>query len=100
MGNTAQKRVLQNYRSRPVKRGMVRFDVVGLDADRDLIRSLAKRLAEDDPEAVRIRAAVSRAIAGESPTKGRILATLRCSPLVGADLKFARSHKAGRKLDP
>jgi hypothetical protein len=44
--------------------------------------------------------AVSRTITGESPTKGGILATLRCSPLVGADLKFARSHKAGRKLDP
>jgi hypothetical protein len=100
VGNTAQKRVLRNYRSRLVKRGIVRFDVVGLDVDRNLIRSLAKRLAEDDPEAVRIRAAVSRTIAGESPTKGGILATLRCSPLVGADLRFARSHEAGRKLDP
>jgi hypothetical protein len=53
---------------------------------RDLIRSLAKRLAEDDPEAARIRKAVGRTIAGEPPRKGGILAALRRSPLVGADL--------------
>jgi hypothetical protein len=99
MANTAQKRALRNYRSRLVKRGMARFEVMGLDADRDLIRSLAKRLAEDDPEAARIRATVSQTIAGEPPRKGGILAALRRSPLVGADLNLARSHEAGRKVD-
>jgi hypothetical protein len=99
MGKTAQKRALRNYRTRLVKRGMVRFVVLGLDADRDLIRSLAKRLAEDDPDVVRIRAAVSRTIAGQPPKKGGILAALRRSPLVGADLNLARSHEAGRKVD-
>jgi hypothetical protein len=99
MGNTAQKRALRNYRSRLVKRGMARFEVVGLDADRDLIRALAKRLAEDGPDAVRIRAAVSRTIAGEPPKKGGILAALRRSPLVGADLNLDRSNEAGRKID-
>jgi hypothetical protein len=38
---------------------MARFEVPGLDADRDLIRSLAKRLAGDDPDSARIRAAVA-----------------------------------------
>ena len=99
MGNTAQKRALRNYRTRLVKRGMARFEVLGLDADRELIRSLAKRLAEDDPEALRIRAAVSQTIAGEPPKKGGILAALRRSPLVGADLNLARSHDTGRKVD-
>ena len=99
MGNTAQKRALRNFRSRLVKRGMARFEVLGLDADRDLIRSLAKRLAEDDPEAMRIRMAVSQTIAGEPPKKGGILAALRRSPLVGADLDFTRSREAGRKID-
>src|SRR3954452_2917336 len=42
---------------------MARFEVLGLDAYRDLIRSLAKRLAEDDPDAAQIRATVSRTIA-------------------------------------
>jgi hypothetical protein len=99
MGDTAQKRALRNYRTRLVKRGMARFEVLGLDADRDLIRSLAKRLAEDDPDAARIRVAVRRTVAGKPPEKGGILAALRRSPLVGADLNLARSYEAGRKVD-
>jgi hypothetical protein len=99
MGNTAQKRALRNYRTRLVKRGMARFEVLGLDADRELIRSLARRLAADDPEALRIRTAVSQTIAGEPPKKGGILAALRRSPLVGADLNLARSRDTGRKVD-
>ena len=99
MSNTALKRALRNYRSRLVERGMARFEVLGLDADRDLIRSLAKRLAEDDPEAARIRATVSQTIAGEPPKKGGILAALRRSPLVGAEINLARSRETGRKLD-
>jgi hypothetical protein len=99
MGNTAQKRALRNYRNRLAKRGMARFEVLGLNADRDLIRSLAKRLAEDDPDAKRIRAAVGRTIGAEPPKKGGILAALRRSPLVGTDLDFARSHEVGRKVD-
>jgi hypothetical protein len=99
MADTAQKRALRNYRKRLTKRGMARFEVLGLDSDRDLIRSLAKRLAEDDPDAVQIRAAVSRTIAGEPPKKGGILAALRRSPLVGANLDLARSHDTGRKVD-
>jgi hypothetical protein len=99
MGSTSQKRALRNYRTRLVKRGMARFEVLGLDADRDLIRSLARRLAEDDPDAKRIRATVSQTVAGEPPKKGGILAALRRSPLVGADLNLSRSHDAGRKVD-
>ena len=99
MADTAQKRALRNYRKRLTKRGMARFEVLGLDSDRDLIRSLAKRLAEDDPDAVQIRAAVSRTIAGEPPKKGGILAALRRSPLVEANLDLARSHDTGRKVD-
>jgi hypothetical protein len=47
MSDTAQKRALRNYRSRLTKRGIARFEVLGLEADRDLIRSVARRLAED-----------------------------------------------------
>jgi hypothetical protein len=99
MSDTAQKKALRNYRTRLAKRGIARFEVLGLDADRDLIRSLAKRLTEDDTEAVRIRAAVRQTMGGEPPSKGGILAALRRSPLVGADLTLARSHEAGRKVD-
>ena len=99
MGDSTQKRALRNYRTRLVNRGMARFEVLGLDADRDLIRSLAKRLSEDGPDAARIRAAVRRTITGEPPKKGGILAALRRSPLVGAELNLARSHESGRKVN-
>ena len=96
---SSQKRAIQNYRSRLNERGLARFEVLGRDSDRDLIRSLARRLAEDGPEASRLRAAVSQTIAGEGPKKGGILAALRRSPLVGADLDVARPREQGRDVD-
>lgn len=98
MSNAAQKRAIKNYRRRLQKRGVARFEVLGLDADRDLIRSLAKKLAQDDPEARRIRSEVTRSVSGE-PQKGGVLAALRRSPLVGADLKIERPFDTGRKID-
>ena len=77
---------------------MARFEVLGLDADRELIRSLAKRLAENDKDATRIRATVSRSIAGEPPKKGGILDALRRSPSL-ARVDVSRSTTSGRKLD-
>ena len=94
----SQKRAIQNYRHRLSKRGLARFEVLGRDTDRELIRSLARRLAEDSPEASRLRATVSQSIAGEAPKKGGILAALRRSPLVGADLDLSRSREEGRKV--
>lgn len=98
MGNS-QKRAIQTYRSRLSERGLARFEVLGRDADRDLIRSLARRLAEEGPEASRLRANLSQTIAGEPPKKGGILAALRRSPLVSANLDLARPHEDGRKVD-
>jgi len=95
---SSQKRAIQNYRSRLSERGLARFEVLGRDADRDLIRSLARRLAEDGPDASRLRAAVSQTMAGEPPKKGGILAALRRSPLVGADLDLTRPREEGRKV--
>jgi hypothetical protein len=99
MANTSQKRALQNYRHRLSERGMARFEVLGLDSDRELIRSLARRLAQNDADAARIRASLNRTVAGEPPRKGGILAALRRSPLVGADLDLKRPHEAGRTVD-
>ena len=95
----AQKRAVQNYRSRLEKRGITRYEVLGKESDRDLIRSLARRLAEDGPDALEIRNVVNRTINGEPPLKGGILAALRRSPLVGADLDLVRSGEEGRKVD-
>jgi len=94
----AQRRALQNYRSRLGERGLARFEVLGRDTDRDLIRSLARKLAEDTPEASELRAAVSGSIASQPPRKGGILASLRRSPLVGADLDLTRPRDEGRRV--
>ena len=99
MSDTSQKRAIKNYRSRLAERGMARFEVLGRDADRELIRSFAKRLAEDGPEADRLRASVSQGIAGEPPRKVGILEALRRSPLVGADVTPTRPFEPGRKVD-
>ena len=99
MTDTSQKRAIRTYRKRLAQRGMARFEVLGLDADRDLIRALARRLAAEGPDADRIRATVSRTIAGEPPRTGGILDALRRSPLAGADLDLARPRDAGRKVD-
>lgn len=97
--SSSQKRAIQNYRSRLSERGLTRFEVLGLGGDRDLIRSLARRLAEEGPEASRLRAAVNQSITGAPPKKGGILAALRRSPLVGADLDLSRAREEGRKVE-
>jgi hypothetical protein len=97
--SSSQKRAIRNYRSRLSKRGLARFEVLGRDSDRELIRSLARRLAEDSAEASRLRAIVSRSVAGEPPQKGGILAALRRSPLVGADLDLDRPREEGRNVE-
>jgi hypothetical protein len=99
MSTTPQKRALNNYRKRLKHRGMARFEVLGRDADRELIRSLARRLAGDGPDSARIRATVRLSISGKQPKKGGILAALRRSPLVGADLDLSRPVTLGRGVD-
>ncbi|WP_413991583.1 hypothetical protein ACMDCR_05665 [Labrys okinawensis] len=99
MGTPSHTRAMKNYRERLSKRGIARFEVLGLDADRDLIRSLARRLAEDGSDAARLRATISRSIAKETPRTGGILAALRRSPLVEANLDLTRSRETGRKVD-
>ena len=96
--DSSQKRAIRNYRSRLGERGLARFEVLGRAADRDLLRTLARRLAEDGPEATRLRTAVSQTIAGEPPKTGGILAALRRSPLVGAGLELTRPREKGRKV--
>lgn len=96
---TAQQRALKEYRARLRDRGLVRFEVLGLDSDRELLRSLAKRLAEEDPRSGQLREIVRRAVAGEAPAKGGIFDTLRRSPLVGVDLEIDRPVLPCRKIE-
>jgi hypothetical protein len=77
---------------------MSRFEVLGLDQDRELIRALAKKLAESGQEANQIRARVAHTVAGASQ-RGGILAALRRSPFAGAEIRTVRPRLAGRKID-
>ena len=99
MSNSAQKRAIDNHRSRLTKRGVVRFELQALDADRDLIRALARKLTEDGAKADRIRRAIQQAIAAEPPRKGGIVKALLASPLVGSELDLTRAREEGRKVD-
>jgi hypothetical protein len=99
MNKVSQKRALQKYRKRLQERGISRFEVMGPSVDRELIRSLARRLAADSQDAHRIRATLRDVISGESAQKGGILEALRRSPLVGADLDLRRPVTPGRKVE-
>lgn len=99
MSNAAQKRAIKNYRARLTQRGFKRFEVMALEADRELIRSLARQLAEEGPKAEEARAAVKAVVAGEPPKPGGILTALRRSPLVGAELDLSRPRDEGRRVD-
>ena len=78
---------------------MARFEVLGRETDRNLIRALGKRLAEEGPEADRLRNVVSRSIAEGMPRRGGILEALRRSPLVGEDVVPLRPFEPGRRVD-
>ncbi|KAA0911151.1 hypothetical protein [Pusillimonas sp. ANT_WB101] len=97
--STAQNRAIQAYRTRLSERGLARFEVLGRDTDRELIRTLARRMAQDGPEASRLRAFVKQTIADEPKQKGGILAALRRSPLVDADLDLTRTRDTGRPVE-
>lgn len=98
MTPTRQK-ALQTHRARQAQRGIARFEVQAPQADRALLRALARRLADGGPDAAQARATLERLVTGEPPPTGGILAALRRSPLVGADLDLSRPRDEGRETD-
>ncbi len=99
MSKPSQQRAIANFRNRLAKKGLVRFEVTGRDSDRELVRTVARRLAEDGPDSDRLRAAVKGAVGGEPPKKGGILKALLASPLIGSELDLTRPREEGRKVD-
>jgi hypothetical protein len=93
----SQRRAIEAHRRRLAERGLGRFEVRGLEADKELIRGIARRLAANDEEAGALRADLAGRIGGaEPPRVGGILAALRRSPLVGAELDLSREETPGR----
>jgi hypothetical protein len=99
MAESPQRRAVKNYRERLRARGMTRFEVLGRTVDRDLIRSIARRLAEGGAESEPLLAALGRDLSGQEVRKGGVLAALRSSPLVGTELRLERPFESGRKVD-
>ena len=99
MSSTSQSRAVKTYRQRLGERGMARFEVLGRASDRALIRALARQLAGDGPDASHLRAVLIQTARSKPTRTGGILAALRQSPLVGADLDLTRTVTTGRVVD-
>jgi hypothetical protein len=69
---------------------LARFEVLGLEEDREIIRALARRMAEDPSESSPVRLAVHHSVTPQPTPRGGILAALRRSPLVGAEIDLSR----------
>jgi hypothetical protein len=99
MSKSSQQRAIANFRNRLAEKGLVRFEVTGRNSDRELVRTVARRLAEGGPESERLRSVVNQTISGRLPRKGGIVQALLASPLVGSELDLTRPHEEGRKVD-
>jgi hypothetical protein len=100
MADTSQQRATKSYRKRLGQRGISRFEVIGRKDDRELIRTVAKRLSEKSTDAARLRAEINKSLAASSVgTRGGIYAALRRSPLVGVDVDLERVPTPPRKIE-
>ena len=98
MSETSKARATEKYFRRLAERGLVRFEVLGRDVDRAVVRLFAKCLSEGGEEAQLLRAAVGQAAAADLPRKGGILEALRRSPLVDVDAIARRPRVSGREV--
>jgi transposase len=95
----SQAKAVAKYRDRLADKGLARFEVLGRKADRMLIRSLARTIAEDDEKAAALREFAEKIIEQDPPKRGSILAAFRRSPWVGAELDLTRSTDDFRTVE-
>jgi hypothetical protein len=95
---SAQHRAIARHRRRFADSGLVRFEVRGLDRDKQLVRRLAERLLHDDPEARALRSELANKLGTSVGERGGIYAALRRSPLVGANLDLTRETATDRDV--
>ncbi len=81
MGSAKRHRSRKSERVRLAQRRLARLEITAPEAGRDLLP-----------------AAMKTAMAGEPPRPGGILAALRRSPLVGANIELSRPREEGRKV--
>ena len=100
MASNTRKRAIRSNQDRLARPSLTCFTVLGLEVDRDLIRSLAQRLSEEGPDAATLRLALNRTISADSAKKGGILDAFLRSPLVGVDLELTRTVEHERNVEP
>ena len=96
MNKATQRKTVAKHRRRLKSQGMSRYEVRGLTTDRELVRSIARRLAADDARSAQLRIELGDTLTGSTVRRGGILEALRRSPLVGAELQLKRSVTHGR----
>ena len=99
MRKSEQQEQAGNRNTHLTQRGFKPLELMAFETDRDLLLTLARRLSENGPGADQTRAAVKALVGERGPGTGEILASLRRSPLVGADLDLSRIHHTGRRVD-
>lgn len=99
MTTQSQQRATRSFRKRLLRKGLVRFEVVARGSDRELVKRLTRRLAEDNPDSNRLRASIEKNLDGTPSQKGGIVRALLASPLVGSELDLTRLREQGRKID-
>ncbi len=99
MSSLAQRKALQTYREKLVKRGLIRFELMAPESDRSLLREVAASLTQGGAEADKIRTELKNLCSDHAPSKGGVISALRKSPLVGAKLKIERLKEVGRKVN-
>jgi hypothetical protein len=99
--NESQRRAIEAYRERLASRGIARFEVHAPEQDRELLRTLARRLAAGGSDAANLRAWLTRTLEADPDilTRGGIYRALRRSPLVGAELDLSRDYAVDREID-
>ncbi|HML11914.1 MAG TPA: hypothetical protein VK456_01325 [Xanthobacteraceae bacterium] len=98
MAKLSQTRRVANHR-RHRGPGISRYQVCGLNRDKELIRQVARQLAADDAAAKRLRKELTQKTVATTPSGASIVAALRRSPLVGVDWEIERPIEHGREID-
>lgn len=97
--SASQNRAVANHRRRLAERGLARYEVRGLERDKELVRKFANRLAANDAEAARLRQEVAGSVLKKPLSGKEIWEALRRSPLVGSGLNLEREVTTGRAVD-
>lgn len=96
----ASHRRLARHRSRVAARGLKRVELALPTGDVAMMKAAARALRTGGADAAKVREALTPVLASPVMESGSdLVAFLRASPLMGADLLFERDRSDGRAID-